>query len=929
MKKSLLQYFILSLLYCFVFESNSYAQGFLKASGTRIIDSETEENVLWRGIGLGGWMLQEGYMLQTSGAQHEIEARIEELVGETKKQQFYDAWLSNHTRKIDIDSMSSWGFNMVRLPMHYKLFTLPIEEEPTPGENTWLDKGFELTDNLLAWCKANNMYLILDLHAAPGGQGENADISDYDPTKPSLWESQDNKSKMIALWRKLAERYADEPMIAGYDIINEPNWGFENHESDPNGCAESSNADLWQLQKDITAAIREVDQNHIVIIEGNCWGNNYSGLPALWDNNMVISFHKYWNSNDVSAIQGMLNMRDNRNVPIWLGETGENSNKWFTNAVDLFESNNMGWSWWPLKKLGGNNPLQIKKPEAYQSVLNYWNGGAKPSEEVAFDGLMQLAENTQLENTIFKKDVVDALIRQPHTDETKPFTQHIIEANGEENIVYAVNYDLGKDGFAYYDKVSSNTTGNAGGATWNNGGQYRNDGVDIEACLDETTNGYNVGWTEDGEWLQYTIDVQEEGLYDVLVRTASSGNGQVSFYSDDVRISESTTLPNTEGYQTWETTTINDVYLKSGKQKIKVKIDVGGFNFNYFQLNGPVEVTEKPKIIEKKAVDQKKKIGLIFNQPFNSIPEVHGFLASINGNSVAIDSVVLNDDVPQRISIFLSQEVSYGDELLVTYNGSEIETIYGMSLDTFDNLEIDVFLEGEALPLVVPGRIEVEDFSLNNGFELETTEDAGGGQNVGYTDNGDYLEFDVEVNDTGYYKVGYRVASQDAGGSLKLFVIEGEGLTTEVSSVVFQNTGGWQTWSTFEGEIALLSNGYKKLRLQATASLFNINWFELSYIGSELPTEPEEPEIPTGIDEKSNGTIIYPNPTDGPIQIHFDNISDVKSVVLSDASGKKIWSGESKGSSEFSVNQKLRDGLYFITITEKDSAYTKRVLVRK
>ncbi|UII20649.1 carbohydrate-binding protein [Fulvivirga ligni] len=914
---------LLTYLACFTFSVLSYsgfAQGFLKASGTRIIDSETEENVLWRGIGLGGWMLQEGYMLQTSGAQHEIEARIEELVGETKKQQFYDAWLSNHTREIDIDSMSSWGFNMVRLPMHYKLFTLPIEEEPVQGQNTWLDKGFELTDNLLAWCKANNIYLILDLHAAPGGQGENADISDYDPSKPSLWESQDNKNKMIALWKKLAERYADEPMIGGYDIINEPNWGFQNHESDPNGCAESSNAQLWQLEKDITAAIREVDQNHIIIIEGNCWGNNYSGLPSLWDNNMVISFHKYWNSNEVGAIQGMLNMRNSRNVPIWLGETGENSNKWFTNAVALFESNNMGWSWWPLKKLGGNNPLQIKKPDAYQSVLNYWNGGAKPSESVAFDGLMQFAENTKLENTIFKKDVVDALIRQPHTDETKPFKQHIIEANGEENVVFAVNYDLGKDGFAYYDKVSTNTTGNAGGASWNNGGQYRNDGVDIEACLDETTNGYNVGWTEDGEWLQYTIDVEEEGMYSISVRTASSGDGKISFYSDNVRVAESTTMLSTGGYQLWKTTTINDVYLKAGRQKLKVQIDVGGFNFNYFQINGPSEVTEKPKVIEKKAIDQKKKVGLIFNQPFISIPEDHGFTASINGNSVEIDSVVLNDDASQMINIYLSQEVSYGDEVLISYSGTEIKTIYDMSLDAFSDLLIDIFLEGGALPLSVPGRIEAEDFTVNNGFELETTQDTGGGQNVGYTDNGDYLDYDVEVEETGYFKVGYRVASEEAGGSLSLHTVDAEGNAEEISSVAFSATGGWQDWSTASGSMAFLEKGYQTIRLQATASLFNINWFELTYLG---------PDLPTGIDEKSNGTLIYPNPTDGPIQIHFTNAADVKLVVLSDASGKKIWSGESKGSSEFSVNQNLRDGLYFITITEKDSAYTKRVLVRK
>ncbi|NVK83820.1 MAG: glycosyl hydrolase family 5, partial [Cytophagia bacterium] len=106
---------------------SALAQGFLKTDGQQIVD-ENNNPIIWRGIGLGGWMLQEGYMLGTGGPQHTIEARIEELVGETKKEQFYDAWLANHMRKIDVDSMAAWGYNMIRLPMHYKLFTPPIEE---------------------------------------------------------------------------------------------------------------------------------------------------------------------------------------------------------------------------------------------------------------------------------------------------------------------------------------------------------------------------------------------------------------------------------------------------------------------------------------------------------------------------------------------------------------------------------------------------------------------------------------------------------------------------------------------------------------------------------------------------------------------------------------------------------------------------------
>ena len=123
-------------LYCLLFFActlpltNLNAQGFLKAMDKQMVN-EKGENVLLRGIGLGGWMLQEGYMLGLSNnwqQQNQIRKHIAALIGEDRAQEFYDVWLANHTRKIDIDSLSAWGFNSVRLPMHYNLYTLPVEK---------------------------------------------------------------------------------------------------------------------------------------------------------------------------------------------------------------------------------------------------------------------------------------------------------------------------------------------------------------------------------------------------------------------------------------------------------------------------------------------------------------------------------------------------------------------------------------------------------------------------------------------------------------------------------------------------------------------------------------------------------------------------------------------------------------------------------
>ncbi len=93
----------------------------------------------------------------------------------------------------------------------------------TPPFFEYNEEGFKTIDTLLTWCEENEMYLILDLHAAPGGQSAGG-IADYNPSNPSLWESEVNKNYTVELWKTLAERYDDEEWIGGYDLINEPAW---------------------------------------------------------------------------------------------------------------------------------------------------------------------------------------------------------------------------------------------------------------------------------------------------------------------------------------------------------------------------------------------------------------------------------------------------------------------------------------------------------------------------------------------------------------------------------------------------------------------------------------------------------------------------------------------------------------------------------
>lgn len=829
-----------------MFSISAFSQGFLHQQGQNIVDGNGN-NVLLRGMGLGGWMIQEGYMMQTStfaGTQREIRAKIQAIVGEADTEAFYQRYRDNGITKRDIDSLKAWGFNSVRLPMHYNLYTLPIEQE-SAGQQTWLTEGFERTDKLLEWCAANQMYLILDMHAAPGGQGKDANISDYDPSKPSLWESDANKTKMIALWRKLAERYKDSPWIGAYDLINEPNWAFTG--TNQNGCDEQSNAPLRSLMVAITQTIREVDTNHMIIIEGNCWGNNYNGIFPLWDNNMTLSFHKYWNNNEQGSIQGLLNLRTQYNVPLWLGESGENSNVWFRDAIKLVESLNIGWSWWPLKKIESiAGPCNVTMPAGYQQLLNYWsNGGTPPSQSAAITALMQLADNYKIQNVTVKPDVIDAMFRQVQTDATIPYKNHPLPGK-----IYATEYDLGRLGFAYSDNDYATYHSDGGTYTdWNKGWSMRNDGVDIEKCNDATTNGFDVNYTSAGEWLQYTLNTTAATGYTVEVRYAGMG-GRLHLEDSTGRISETITLSSTGSYTTWNTASFGSVLLKQGENKIKLFVDTAGANLNYLDFKTPVPANQVAfsaidagtNILgDKVTVSFNKELatGINFSQS-SLVLKINGTTATISGfEATSASSFTFNTATP----------ISQGDVITLTYAGTNLVATDNTVQGAFNDKPVANRV-GNIQP--IPGIIQAESFYVNNGLSLETTTDTGGGQNIGYTNTGDYLDYLVNINQETNYKIEYRYAGNAATGQLSLQLINAD--TRTIETVSLPSTGGWQTWQTKQTNATLPAGRYY-LRLYVGAPEFNLNW--VRFTSAEL--DDDNDGIPNSADLCANtpaGTVV-------------------------------------------------------------------------
>ena len=573
-----------------ILSSLSFSQGFLHTEGKEIVEGNGEP-ILLRGFGLGGWLVPEGYMLINRAwiegfeSPTQIENHILDLIGEEKSKEFWENYRKNFVSRADIDQIAEWGFNHIRLPFHYKQFH--TEDGSTPI-------GYEIVDSLLSWCEPYNMYVILDMHCAPGAQN-GGPISDSDGIA-RLWLEEDKKELTVEIWREIAEYYSDNTLIGGYDLINEPVL--------PQGVTLS---EFKQLYIDITQAIREVDQNHIVFIEGNWYGTDFSGLTPPWDDNMSYSFHKYWGETDISTIQSYLTMRNTYDIPLWMGESGENSNSWYYEAlVKLLEENNIGWNFWCHKKADKiTSPYSAIISPEYNSLLNYFEGTTfPPTPEEAEYALSTLTTNLKIENCAVNEGVIKCLTDPDHGSVSKPYTPHSIPGT-----IAAVHYDVGNWGVSYTDDNWYNN----GDGGYNDGWSYRNDGVDVEKNTNPDGYPYNVGWTEVGEWLGYTVEDVTPGIYNISVSVASNGVAGMFFIQiNGVNVSVVNVPASTGGWYNWVDLTIPDVEISGGEQFIRLQIVQGGFNIESIKFESVLSNSNESLI------SNQFKLEKAYPNPFNN-----------------------------------------------------------------------------------------------------------------------------------------------------------------------------------------------------------------------------------------------------------------------------------------------------------------------
>jgi aryl-phospho-beta-D-glucosidase BglC (GH1 family) len=376
------------------------AADFIHADGKRLVDGRGQTFAL-KGINLGNWLVPEGYMFKfkTARSPSEIAAVIETLVGRDDAERFWTRFRDVYVTQDDIRFIKAAGFNTVRVPLNWRLFLVPGDDA---GADRYEGQGWALLDRVVQWCRDAGLHVIVDLHAAPGGQtGVNHDDG---PGFPLTFYVPRYRQQTIALWREIATRYRNEPTVLGYDLLNEPVSPYSDEAYlDPR---------LEPLYRDIVTAIRSVDADHVVMLAGAQWSTSFAVFDRPFDRNVIYTYHKFWAHPTRDVVQDYVNFAERWRVPVVIGETGEYNNDWNVAFRTLNERFGIGWCFWTYKNLdSGTTVVSIQKPAGWDRIAEAGSGStaALPSREEARAILAAYLDAARLRNTHVNADYLKSL----------------------------------------------------------------------------------------------------------------------------------------------------------------------------------------------------------------------------------------------------------------------------------------------------------------------------------------------------------------------------------------------------------------------------------------------------------------------------------------------------------------------------------------
>lgn len=359
--------------------------------------NENGENVVLKGVNLGNWLLWETWMgfvpeYTEDWAYFDTLQIFIDRFGEEKTNEIVKTFEENFITEEDIAQIEKLGFNCVRLPFWYRNFM--TEDLEWFAENHDDNKGFQKLDWLIKTCEKYGIYVMLDLHGAPGGQSKNHCTGKAG--RNELYENETMMNATVELWCAIAERYKDNKTVCAYDLLNEPqnNGGYDgdyNWEAESEDAVSRTNKAYDTLYK----AIREIDKNHIISFEG-VWSTTVLPNPKeMGYENMLYQLHLY------DSEKGMIRYR--------VDELKTARKDWGV-AVVVGEYNNHECEEYAQKKYNKNDISRIKWSYKTYNAGNSWGVFNKNVERIdiktaSYEEILTfIKENTNTESFNFNAE---------------------------------------------------------------------------------------------------------------------------------------------------------------------------------------------------------------------------------------------------------------------------------------------------------------------------------------------------------------------------------------------------------------------------------------------------------------------------------------------------------------------------------------------
>ena len=525
-----------------------------------------------------------------------------------------------------------------------------------------------------------------------------------------------------------------------------------------------------------------------------------------------------------------------------------------------------------------------------------------------------------------------------------------LPTSAPDNRLYASDYDIGGEGISYHDTGAVNL-----------GEAYRPfEGVDVESSNEGHTA---VGFFEEDEWLDFTVDVAQAGNYVITFRTASNGGGFISFESDCEKLTGNLPTPPTGWWDIWEDTTV-DVTLKAGVQKLRV---VSGGNMNLMNMDiqlggeggsnygaGCEWVAPEPDDLKVQAEDWTTVVAAPEGTVNINAVATDSDLSLHVGNFDAGDYIEYAVELPETSCYRAEYRVASGTgsdgfELILDGATADIfkisptggfsswvtftrhyeltegsQTLRLEALGNSFNINWLAFNATNAVDCELSTAITVEAETYFNAIQLpngevriEASKDEGGGLNVGFIDAGDWMEYEVEITQAGNYSISYRMASQ-SGSSSGVNLLKDGNL---VDSVQVPNTGAWQNWQTVTGGNIPFEVGDYVLRFESPGGGLNLNWIKL------MPTEDlATGNIGTGVDVNLDvGEVI--NFNDFYIKYDLIDLGDsLSTLVLDPADSTNTAVSNLKGAdTESESGVQIASGIVTYPLSDKLTRLSMRV----